>query len=211
MTLGRTSSGSIKIKTDEAGTPRAVECACCESLGCQITQAQFDAIRYGFTTNISGTQGIGTIVPVIQLYEYSFQNPTEDREEIFGTLENQNNTGSQGGAYSHIVSTSGPFTCIVDGPPGSGITYPVTYYNQNTEYLSVYWFYSAWIPNDTTIAPTYFLSQSIGAEYYRTEIECPNDGNPPNTVTKEYKNTLALCGEPLYKLVIEGAYWPPQP
>jgi hypothetical protein len=209
MTLGRTSSGAIKIKTD--GGLRAVECACCGSLGCQITQAQFNAIRYGFTTNISGTQGIGTIVPIIQLYEYSFQNPTEDREEIFGALENQANMGSQGGVYEYIVSTTGPFTCIVDGPPGSGITYPVTYYNQNTEYLSLYWFYTAWIPNNPQIAPTYFLNQINGAEYLRTEIECPNDGGFPNTVTKDYKQSGDLCGEPLYKLVLDGASWPPQP
>ncbi len=208
MTLGRTSSGAIKIKTD--GTTRAVECACC-GISCPITQEQFNAIRYGFTTNISGTQGIGTIVPIIQLYEYSFQNEAADREEIFGVLENVNITGSQGGPYKHIVSTTGPFTCIVDGPPETGITYPVEFYNENTESISLYWFYTAWIPNDTTIAPAYFLTQNIGAEYYRTEIECPNDGNLPNTVTKEYKYSGDLCGEPLYKLVIEGAPWPPQP
>ena len=35
MTLGRTSSGAIKIKTDEAGGGlRAVECACCSSCNC---------------------------------------------------------------------------------------------------------------------------------------------------------------------------------
>lgn len=39
MTLGRASSGAIKIKTDEAGGGlRAVECACCQSLcGCEAT------------------------------------------------------------------------------------------------------------------------------------------------------------------------------
>ena len=211
MTLGRTSSGAIKIKTDGDAGLRAVNCACCGSLGCQITQAQFNAIRYGFTTNISETQGIGTIVPVIQLYEYSFQNTTEDREEIFGALENQANMGSQGGAYVHIVSTTGPFTCIVDGPPGSGITYPVEFYNQTFETASLYWFYTAYIPNDTAIAPTYFLNASIGLVYERTEIECPNDGNPPTRVNKDYKNSLDLCGEPLYKLGLEGADWPPPP
>ena len=35
MTLGRTSSGAIKIKTDEAGGGlRAVNCACCGGCGC---------------------------------------------------------------------------------------------------------------------------------------------------------------------------------
>jgi hypothetical protein len=201
MTLGRTSSGAIKIKTDN-GTTRAVNCACCGSLGCQITPAQFDAIRYGFTTNISGTQGIGTIVPVGQLYEYSFQNTTEDREDIFGAL---------GGGGNYTVSTTGPFTCIVDGPPGSGITYPVEFYNEHIETVSLHWFYSAWIPNDTAIAPTYFLNASIGLVYERTETECPNDGNPPTRVNKDYKNSLDLCGEPLYKLGLEGADWPPPP
>ena len=203
MTLGRTSSGAVKIKTD-GGTTRAVECACCGSLGCQITQAQFNAIRYGFTTNFSGTQGIGTRVQVNQVYEYSFQHTTEDREEIFGALENQT-----GDYYS--VSTTGPFTCIVDGPPGSGITYPVEFYNQNFESTRLYWFYTAYIPNDTAIAPTYFLTVSTGLIYDRTETECPNDGNPPTSVTKEYKSSLDLCGDPLYKLALEGADWPPQP
>ena len=201
MTLGRTSSGAIKIKTD-GGTTRAVECACCGSLGCQITPAQFDAIRYGFTTNISGTQGIGTRVQVNQGYEYSGQNIAEDRLEIFGALEG-------GGHYN--VTTTGPFTCIVDGPPGSGVTYPVEFYNEDVESVSLYWFYTAYIPNDTAIAPTYLLNASTGLGYNRTETVCPNDGNPPTGVITENKSSLDLCGEPLYKLVLEGADWPPQP
>jgi len=209
MTLGRTSTGAIKIKSDGDITS-AVECACCGGGGCQITQAQFNAVRYGFTTNISATEGIGTIVPIIQLYEYSFQNPEEDREEIFGLLENQSNIGSQGSPYEYIVSTTGPFTCIVDGPPGSGITYPVTYSNQNKENLSLYWFYTAWIPNNPQIAPTYFLDASNGVIYTRAETECPNDGGAPDIVEKDYKASFDLCGQPLYKLVLEGAAWPPQ-
>ncbi len=185
-----------------------VACGCCET--CTITEDQFNAIRYGFTTNIVETQGIGTIVPVIQLYEYSIQNEAMDREEIFGALENINNTGSQGGPYKYIVSTTGPFTCIVDGPPGSGITYPVTYNNINTEYISLYWFYTAWIPNNPQVPPTYFLNPSNGAEYLRTEIECPDDGGMPNDVIKDYKESGDLCGELLYKLVLEGEPWPPQ-
>lgn len=212
MTLGRTASNAIKIKTDEAGGGlRAVGCACCGGRGCQITQAQFDTIRYGFTTNISGTQGIGTIVPIIQLYEYSFQSEEANRQEIFGALENISITGSQGGSYQYIVSTTGSFTCTVNGPEGSGITYPIEYYNENTEYISLYWFYNAYIPNDTAIAPTYYLTASNGVIYKRTETECPNDGNPPANVEKDYKSSLDLCGEPLYKLALEGAAWPPQP
>jgi hypothetical protein len=209
MILGRTPAGAIKTKTD--GGLRAVECACCGG-ECKITQAQFDAIRYGFTTNITGTQGIGTIVPVIQLYEYSFQNPEENREEIYGALENESNTEGQGGPYKYLVSDTGPFTCIVDGPQGSGITYPVTYYTENIETLRLYWFYTAWIPNNTQIAPTYFLNAVNGAEYKNAnKYECPNDGGLPNTVVKDYKSSLDLCGKPLYKLVLEGADWPPQP
>lgn len=34
MTLGRTADNVIKIKTDEAGTPRAVNCACCGGCAC---------------------------------------------------------------------------------------------------------------------------------------------------------------------------------
>jgi hypothetical protein len=41
MTLGRTSTGAIKIKTD--GGLRAVECACCECIGCECigTEGQY--------------------------------------------------------------------------------------------------------------------------------------------------------------------------
>lgn len=205
MILGRTDDNKIKIKTDSPKGLRAVECACCGVISCTITQMQFNAIRYGFTTNISATQGIGTMVPVIQLYEYSFQNPTEDREEIFGVLSSDPST------YSYVVSTTGPFTCIVNGPPGSGITYPVQYYNINTEYLTVYLFYTAWIPNNPQIAPTYFLNASNGVQYFRTEIECPNDGGVPATITKDSKQSFDLCGEEMYSFIIGGAPWPPQP
>ena len=43
MTLGRTSSGAIKIKTD-GGTTRAVECACCGGVcGCASVSATLKA------------------------------------------------------------------------------------------------------------------------------------------------------------------------
>lgn len=52
MTLGRTSSGSIKIKTDEAGGGlRAVECGCC-GCGCHIGSNELTATLQSATTGI---------------------------------------------------------------------------------------------------------------------------------------------------------------
>lgn len=59
MTLGRTSSGAIKIKTD-GGTTRAVECACCAPCedysfnGKIITKEAFNSWRKGGTIQVSG-------------------------------------------------------------------------------------------------------------------------------------------------------------
>ena len=45
MTLGRTSSGAIKIKTDSAGGGlRAVECACCGGCGCASVAVSGDLL-----------------------------------------------------------------------------------------------------------------------------------------------------------------------
>jgi hypothetical protein len=59
MTLGRTSSGAIKIKTDEAGGGlRAVECACCETnvCGCdlQIKDPLLSVLRNATTGTCNG-------------------------------------------------------------------------------------------------------------------------------------------------------------
>lgn len=43
MTLGRTSSGAIKIKTDSPGL-RAVECACCGGCGCYSAPVSGDLL-----------------------------------------------------------------------------------------------------------------------------------------------------------------------
>ena len=59
MTLGRTASNAIKIKTD--GTTRAVNCACCAPPCPEITEyyiviseAMFDALRAGGSVSASG-------------------------------------------------------------------------------------------------------------------------------------------------------------
>ena len=58
MTLGRTSSGAIKIKTDEAGGGlRAVECACCggASCGCSsMSAAVKNAIASATQVTVNG-------------------------------------------------------------------------------------------------------------------------------------------------------------
>jgi hypothetical protein len=64
MTLGRTSSGSIKVKTDSAGGGlRAVECACCDAAPCEgysfegaiITKDEFNKWLKGGTIFVAGS------------------------------------------------------------------------------------------------------------------------------------------------------------
>ena len=107
MTLGRTASNAIKIKTD--GTTRAVNCACCG--GCSITEAQFNAIRYGGTTNIAAPYQ----TTFVQDYEYSFFD-AEGNEAIFGQL-------SAGEIFSNI----NPYirNCVYNFPPPMPGTYTV--------------------------------------------------------------------------------------
>jgi hypothetical protein len=57
MTLGRTSSGAIKIKTDSPGL-RAVECACCATLSCGcyvVSGALKTAIESATSVSVNGT------------------------------------------------------------------------------------------------------------------------------------------------------------
>jgi len=61
MTLGLTSSGAVKIKTDGTLGLRAVECACCESPCPEITEyyiliseAMYNALRSGGSVSASG-------------------------------------------------------------------------------------------------------------------------------------------------------------
>jgi hypothetical protein len=58
MTLGRTSTGAIKIKTDSPGL-RAVECACCGSeCGCATVSAQLrTTIESATTIAVNGSTG----------------------------------------------------------------------------------------------------------------------------------------------------------
>jgi hypothetical protein len=80
MTLGRSPSGAIKIKTD--GGLRAVECACCGGIECQITEEQLNNIRYGGTTGIAGMMKQIEFFPD---YEFSYFDD-EGNEQIIGYL-----------------------------------------------------------------------------------------------------------------------------
>jgi hypothetical protein len=72
MTLGRTSSGAIKLKTDEAGGGlRAVECACCGGCGCAVSFPLDDNF-----TQVSGSFEY-SILDGFQTYNYggTFSGP----------------------------------------------------------------------------------------------------------------------------------------
>lgn len=65
MTLGRTSSGAVKIKTDN-GTTRAVGCACCQSLNpcrdCPPVIDDWDFSLSGSSVNIAEQFNDGSII-----------------------------------------------------------------------------------------------------------------------------------------------------
>ena len=90
MVIGRSSTGAIKINTDEAGGGlRAVNCACCGGGGgcnTQITEAQFNAIRYGGYANFATLSYPRTKnTQFWQDYEYSGTN-AGGATEIFGSI-----------------------------------------------------------------------------------------------------------------------------
>lgn len=64
MTLGRTSSGSIKIKTD-GGTTRAVECACCGGCTCGSATPINPPGDPDFTKKLFGTDS--SVIPFTQV------------------------------------------------------------------------------------------------------------------------------------------------
>ena len=69
MTLGRSSTGAIKIKTDaEGGGLRAVECACCGGCGCQTSPSAalipiLDAATYATCNGLPPTNWIFVSLP----------------------------------------------------------------------------------------------------------------------------------------------------
>jgi hypothetical protein len=68
MTLGRTSSGAIKIKTD-GGTTRAVECACCSTCRpCQVDISQ----NASFLQTLQNATGVSINLPQTEYSDYLF-------------------------------------------------------------------------------------------------------------------------------------------
>ncbi len=98
MTLGRTSSGAIKIKTDSPGL-RAVECTCCGGGGCSISQAQIDWLRT-VTAYKASAPFVGPNMSVISLTtrQPNIASPGADDFEKF--------TPDGSGIYSGITGTS---------------------------------------------------------------------------------------------------------
>lgn len=127
MTLGRTTSGAIKIKTD-GGTTRAVECACCGG-GCPpiesdytvISEAMFNALLYGGDYVVNGTltespcnlneTKSGLTAGCIQLF--FVENKTCDDpddpfiNEQYANLSIQIQIGQVGGEYRLTYTGSG--------------------------------------------------------------------------------------------------------
>ena len=187
MTLGLTSSGAVKIKTD--GGLRAVECACCGSGACAITEAQFNTIRYGGTTNIAAPFQTS----FVQDYEYSFFD-AEGNENIFGQL-----------SANQIFSNINPYmrNCVYNFPPPMPGTYTLPTTLSGIAAISFIILYSAIIPADPNSAKEYYLGVGLNNLYEEGCFWC--SGVEPDDFGAYSKISLSPpCGIPFYKALMEA-------
>jgi hypothetical protein len=187
MIIGRTPGGLIKTKT--AGGLRAVNCACCGGPSCAITEAQFNTIRYGGTTNIAAPFQ----TTFVQDYEYSFFD-AEGNETIFGQL-----SGNQ------IFSNINPYmrNCVYNFPPPMPGTYTVPTTLSGFAAISVIILYSAIIPADPNSAKEYYLGVGLNSLYQEGCFWCSGvEPDDLNTYSKIFLEPP--CGIPFYKALMEA-------
>ena len=194
MTLGRSSSGAIKIKTD--GGLRAVECACCGGGGCvtTITEAQFNQIRFGGTANIAGNFPETSSPSYYQIYDYS--TPLDNGDSVFGAckidrIQKIKNTGISQCVYTYPEG----------GPSG---TYSVNNQDKYIEILNIeYLFYNAFIPSDPSQEGTYDISAAVQFEGICEYC----DGEPDAGIKVKHRFYLnqVLCGQDLWEFIKEAS------
>lgn len=194
MVLGRTSSGAIKIKTD--GSTRAVNCGCCgdDPGGCEITEAQFNAIRFG------GTYDIGALTfPNVRNQEF-YQDFEDETTDSSGTTTI---TGSISGfSYDSIDA---PVECIYTPPgypePPWDFTYTVNETAYTGEFVEFYASYTAVI--SASGAATYTLQ----ADYALATRGCSScSATEPDTRVDhtEWTSGGDLCGAAFYRWLMEA-------
>jgi hypothetical protein len=181
MTLGRSSSGAIKIKTD--GGLRAVECACCGGIECQITEEQLNNIRYGGTTGIAGMMKQIDFYPD---YEFSYFDD-EGNEQIIGYLF------APESAYSETY----PGQCweYVD-------FFPYQFSNSQGVFMPEYGIY---IPANPASPKIYTLGLGGGDLAIRSCFLCSGEQveEADFPTTYEKMKISPPCGDALYKAFME--------
>ena len=188
MTLGRTDKNKIKIKTDSPKGTRAVNCACCG--GCSITEAQFNAIRYGGTTNIAAPYQ----TTFVQDYEYSFFD-AEGNETIFGQL-----------SADEIFSNINPYIrdCVYNFPPPMPGTYTVPTTLSGIAGINFIVFYTANIPANPNSAKKYILGASTFGELYDEGCFWCSGSEPDDFGVYTKKYISPPCGTAFYRALMEA-------
>lgn len=201
MTLGLTSSGAIKIKTD--GGLRAVNCACCG--GCQpVTFEQYSAVVNGGTANLANVAGApGSLNPQVANFQF-FQNYSytvrEGSKQI--TYSEVEGYGFHQETLREIVCEQRPSYY----PPGVPSEF-YTWNDRRIELGDVIINLSATIDDNPQIPPIYTMTAYTGASLYIEEDawECDPTLETPGTNNAVNFSSVAFCGPPLYKwLMKEG-------
>lgn len=183
MTLGRTSSGAVKIKVED-GTTRAVNCACCEEALCGP---------------ISFTNEYGNYVPANSETSYEISKQAFDSFQLGGTISWSSSISMAFGPFSCSFSYSDsitipPKTCT-DGVGtyifrGEGYSESPTCINDCSYYGSQC---PPWAPPPTPVYSSTAISLIVFSEmgryylYVSGYIMCPY-GNGTTICVQLYKN-----------------------
>jgi hypothetical protein len=189
MTLGRTSTGAIKTKTD--GGLRAVNCACCGGCNTTITEEQFNAIRYGGTANIAANTNQVRTAQFYQNYEYSYVDQ-DGATIIFGELN--------GNAFKSY-KTGDITNCVTSFPPPMQGTYSTPFENLFIDGVNINIFYGARIPLDSAASYTIYSIATIleGLCKY-----CDGTVNGRIKDSVHYRMSGEICGHDLYAFLMEA-------
>ena len=130
MTLGRTSSGEVKIKTED-GTTRAVNCACCNPCGClnNISGDLLETLRNATTGTCNGSSPSYWTSSGGGFFAYWFVFVSGQGLLIYtASLSAVTNCFSLGGDNAQNIILSGPSEgCCTPNPSFPATCVDVTY------------------------------------------------------------------------------------
>jgi len=197
MTLGRTESGAIKIKTDTAGGGlRAVECACCGGRGCQITEQQFNAVLNGGTANLAGGLLLNSLVKNFTFSQtYSFTYESNGKNITFAEVRGN-------GVHAEVIRS---VTCEARFPWGGEETYPIQmdFKRMEAAIANILLYSEVPVTPDPLNPPIYTLNAALAMSIREDHYECDPD-NPFFPRFNTVFQSCALCGEVLYSWLMEA-------